>query len=119
MSKARIITFVAVAAAALAVFAFVGLPYTSLDFASAQYYDAPEAGAGIEFGNLNGGDAAPASVPNFDTSLRGSRAVIYDAPGGNVIFTDSGECPITAFDSTGAWALCWLGGDSYGWVPLG
>lgn len=123
MSNKRIIAFVAVAVTALAVFAFAGLPYANLDFASAQYgsssYGGAKAGFGIPSGQtgLTFGDAVNGVVVNTNPALRASRAVIYDAPNGNVIATDGGEAPVTGFDATGNWCRVWLGGEASGWVP--
>lgn len=126
MNNKRLLIFAVVAVAGLAVVALAGLPYANLDFASAQYeassYGGPKAGPGIPFGDTGHGDATNAVVPNPGNPQdglpdRASRAVLYDAPNGNVIGTDSGEAPITGFDATGNWCRIWTGGEAAAWVP--
>lgn len=127
MSNKRFILFVAVATVALAAFAFAGLPYMQLDFASAQYgygsnNDDNSRKAPVDLNDPNVGEAAPGEVP---VTNPGARAVLspgsdlYDAPGGNIVIPGSanggGQYPLNATDATGEWCRITISTES-AWI---
>ncbi|MEM6281724.1 MAG: hypothetical protein AAF787_05995 [Chloroflexota bacterium] len=125
MNNNRVLLFLAVAVTALAVFAFVGGPYGSLNFADAQYYDGglnPSSGGGDGGNPIVGTEGGGVRIGNV------AAAPVYLGPGlvGGVPQPDtatrnisgSGECELlvgpadSAFASAGSFETARLWGSN-------
>lgn len=126
MNNKRLLIFVAVAAIALAAFAFVGSPYSQLDFAQAFQYSYGGGGGGggnnqaVNLDDPTVGDAANATVdapPGLRFLIGACPA--YTAPNGDVYsagsLTPGDQYPVNGFSADGNWVRITIGNASL-WV---
>jgi hypothetical protein len=139
MNNKRVLFFMAVGVVALAVFALVGSPYVSLNYADAQYYsnsggggdDDDDSAGGVTgaalSGNLAGGSsvsitlggAAAAPVVGFLIPRNITGCPLKDAPEGNILpFTFAGEAKDIGQNADGTSLLLIIGGNQGAWVDI-
>jgi hypothetical protein len=138
MNNKRVLFFLTVGVMALAVFALVGSPYVTLNFADAQYYgsggDGDDDDDGADSGTsaaLQGqlaagtavsirlGSAAPAPRVGALIPRNISGCPLKDAPEGNILpFTFSGEAKDVGQNEDGTSLLVIIGGGQGAWVDI-